>query len=175
MDFLLRGLGEAFDLVVSGDHLVFDAAARSLWVSSLAVLLAGLLGIPVGLALARGRFPGRSLLVVLARAGMSLPTVLIGLLGWGLLSHRGPLGGFDLLYSPGAIVAGELVLALPIVVTWTQGAIRKLDPLVFETVRTLGLGVAARGRAATSRRRASRSRSPCSPPSRAASPSSASR
>ncbi len=140
MELFAEGIREAAGLIVSGDALVWDAAWRSLWISVLAVLLAGLVGVACGLGLALVRFPGRALLIALARAGMNAPTVLIGLLGYGLLSRRGPLGGLELLYTPWAIVLGEFVLALPIIVTWTQGSIRKLDPRVFETAITLGLG-----------------------------------
>ncbi|MCB9832044.1 MAG: ABC transporter permease [Planctomycetes bacterium] len=139
MTLFVEGFREALRLIAGGDPLVLDAAWRSLWISALAVLAAGALGTLGGLGLALLRFPGRGLLIALARAGMNAPTVLIGLLGYGLLSRRGPLGSLELLYSPWAVVMGEFVLALPIVLTWTQGSIRKLDHRVFETAITLGL------------------------------------
>jgi tungstate transport system permease protein len=71
---------------------------------------------------------------------MSLPTVLIGLLCYAMFSRRGPLGRFDLLYTQTVIVIGEFCLALPIIVTWTHGAIRGLDPRARETAITLGAG-----------------------------------
>ncbi|MCA9320019.1 MAG: ABC transporter permease, partial [Planctomycetes bacterium] len=146
MDFLGKGLGQAIDLLLSGDPLVYDAAGKSLAVSAAAVALAALFGIPLGAVLARVAFPGRTLVVALARAGMSIPTVLIGLLGWGILSRRGPLGAWELLYTPTAIVAGEFFLSLPIIMTWTHEAIRKLDHRVFETATTLGLPFTSRWR-----------------------------
>lgn len=146
MDFVGDGLRRAVDMLVAGDARVWDAALRSLWISLASVAAAGAFGVVAGAALARCAFPGRALVVALARTGMTVPTVLIGLVGWGLLSRRGPLGGFELLYTPSAIVAGEFCLALPIVVTWTEGALRKLDPRVFETARTLHLPFLARWR-----------------------------
>ena len=74
------------------------------------------------------------------RAGMSIPTVLIGLLCYAMFSRRGPLGGIDLLYTPWAIIVGEFCLALPIIVTWTQSSLSALDPRVAETAITLGAG-----------------------------------
>ncbi len=138
MELLLNGLTEAIRLLVACDPLVIDAAWRSLWISVVAVGIAGVLGVVVGSLLARKRFVGRSLLVVLFRAGMGVPTVLIGLLCYAMLSRRGPLGGLDLLYTQWGIVLGEFCLALPIIVTWTHGAIRGLDPRVPETALTLG-------------------------------------
>ena len=75
---------------------------------------------------------------------MSVPTVLIGLLCYGLLSRRGTLGELELLYTPTAIILGEFFLALPIVATLTHGAIARLDPVAFETARTLGAGTLQR-------------------------------
>ena len=77
-------------------------------------------------------------MVVLFRIGMSVPTVLIGLLCYAILSRRGPFGQYELLYTTWAIVIGEFFLALPIVTTWTHGAIVRLDPRVSETAYTLG-------------------------------------
>ncbi|REJ98816.1 MAG: ABC transporter permease subunit, partial [Planctomycetota bacterium] len=85
-------------------------------------------------------FFGRGLLVIGFRAGMGIPTVLIGLVCFAMFSRRGPLGALELLYTPWGIVVGEFLLALPIVVTWTHGALAALDPRVAETACTLGAG-----------------------------------
>jgi len=135
-----EGILEALQLLLRRDASVIDAATRSLWISIVAVIAATVVGISAGLLLARKRFPGRSLLVLLLRVGMSVPTVLIGLLCYGLLSRRGTLGELELLYTPTAIILGEFFLALPIVATLTHGAITRLDPRAFETARTLGAG-----------------------------------
>jgi tungstate transport system permease protein len=139
-----EGIQEALQLLLRLDDSVIDAATRSLWVSGVAVVTASVVGISIGLCLARRRFPGRSILVVLFRVGMSVPTVLIGLLCYGLLSRRGALGEFELLYTSTAIILGEFFLALPIVVTLTHGAITRLDRRIFETARTLGAGTVQR-------------------------------
>jgi len=78
--------------------------------------------------------------VLLFRGGMALPTVLIGLVCCAMFSRRGPLGPLDLLYSPWGVVAGEFILALPIIVTLVHGAVSNLDLRVSETARTLGAG-----------------------------------
>jgi tungstate transport system permease protein len=153
MQLLWEGLSGAVELLLTGDRLVIDAAWRSFWISMVAVILAAAVGIPIGSLLAHARFFGRSLVVVLFRAGMAVPTVLIGLVGYALFSRRGVLGGLDLLYTPWAIVLGELCLAVPIVVTWTQGAVSGLDPRVAETARTLGAGSLRRWRTCLSEAR----------------------
>ena len=143
-----EGIQEALHLLLNCDESVFDAAARSIQVSVTAVVAASVVGIATGLFLARKTFPGRSVVVVLLRLGMSVPTVLIGLLCYGMLSRHGPFGTIDLgpigtyqpLYTTTAIVIGEFFLALPIVATWTHGAISRLDSRIPETARTLGAG-----------------------------------
>ncbi|MBT5018373.1 MAG: ABC transporter permease [Planctomicrobium sp.] len=138
MELIWDGLREAFRLLVLLDELVFDAALRSVWISILAVGLSAIVGLPIGIWLARTSIVARNLIVFLFRAGMALPTVFIGIVCYALISRRGPLGPFDLLYTPWAIVCGECMLALPLIVSHTHGAIRSLDPRVAETARTLG-------------------------------------
>jgi len=146
MELLWDGIRDAIGLLIDGDRLVLAAAWRSLWITILAVVFAALIGVPLGSLLAQQRFFGRTAIVLLFRAGMSLPTVLIGLLGYAVLSRRGPLGPLELLYTPWGIVIGEFCLALPIVVSWTHAAVRALDPRVAETAVTLGAGPLRRQR-----------------------------
>ncbi len=145
MELLWEGVVEAARLLASFDPLVIDATWRSIWVSTAAVLAASFLGLPLGTLLARRAFPGRDLVVLAARVGMAMPTVFIGVLGYALLSRRGPLGAAELLFTPWGIVLGELFLALPITASITHGAIRALDVRVAQTARTLGAGVLRRG------------------------------
>lgn len=138
MQLIRDGIVEAFWLLLKLDPLVMGAAFRSIWISLFAVLLAAIAGITIGSLLAREKFYGRNVLVILFRAGMSVPTVLIGLVCLAMFSRRGPLGSMELLYTPWAIVLGEFFLALPIIVSWTHRAISSLDPRIPETAMTLG-------------------------------------
>ena len=140
MDLIWNGFREAFRLLVHLDPLVIDAAARSTWISLLAVGLATLVGLPIGTGLARISFPARDYVVLLFRGGMAFPTVFIGIVCYALFSRRGPLGSLELLYTPWAIICGEFLLAVPIVVSITHGAIKALSTRVGETAWTLGAG-----------------------------------
>ncbi len=140
MDFLVDGLDEAARLIASGDEQVLDATGRTLSISLSAVFLAVLLGLPIAAGLARRRFFGHRLLLTGFRSLLGVPTVFLGLICFGMFSRRGPLGPLDLLYTPTAIVFGETLLALPIIVALTHGALTALDPRVSETSRTLGAG-----------------------------------
>lgn len=145
MKLLLDGLREAFDLLIALDPSVMAAAWRSLWISTAAVALAAVLGLSSGTALARISFAGKRVLITLVRGAMAVPTVFIGVVCYAVFSRRGPLGPMELLYSPWGIVIGEFLLAFPIVVAITHGAVQSLDPRVWETVRTLGAGPIRRG------------------------------
>ncbi|MDF1663139.1 MAG: ABC transporter permease [Planctomycetota bacterium] len=140
MDLIVAGLKEAFHLIFSGDPLVFQAMFRTLWVSSFAVLSASLIAMPLGAVLARAQFFGKTALIVFIRGGIALPTVFVGIFVFALFSRRGPLGSLEILYTPWVIMVGEFLLAFPIILTLTHGAVKALDPRVDETARTLGAG-----------------------------------
>ena len=140
MDFLWEGLREAVRLVASGDAHVFHAVWVSLLCTLLSVSLASLVAIPYGAWLGLYRPRGARPQVFLLRVGMALPTVILGLLVYALLSRRGLLGGLDLLYTKAAIIAGEILLAFPLLATLAHGATAALDREVVETPLTLGAG-----------------------------------
>jgi tungstate transport system permease protein len=124
---------------MEGGDEVLSAAWLSTWVSAAAVALAAVPAIP--LAAAIGLAPGRirTPLAVAARVGMAFPTVLIGLLVYGLLTRRGALGSWNLLFTPQAIVIGEVLLAFPLIVAVVETAIASLDPRFRETAAALRL------------------------------------
>lgn len=96
--------------------------ALSLAVSVSATALATLFGTPLGAALAVYGFPGRQFLVVTFNALLGLPPVVVGLALYLLLSHSGPLGALGILFTPGAMVLAQTILALPIVVALVHSA-----------------------------------------------------
>ena len=140
MDMMLDGLAEAVQLLGGSDPAIWNAAWRSLWISTVAVLAAAVVGLPVGTVLARTSFPLRDFAVLCFRVGMAFPTVFIGVLCYSFFSRRGVLAPLELLYTPWAIVCGEFMLALPIIVSLTHGAVGALDRRVGETAWLLGAG-----------------------------------
>lgn len=117
---------------------VWSILVVSLKVSLIATLLASATSLPLALTLAFKEFPGRQLVILGVHSLMALPTVVVGLLLYGVLSRSGPLGFLGLLYTPTAMIAGQFVLALPIVTALTHAAIRGVDPRVVRTAKTLG-------------------------------------
>ena len=140
MEFFLDGFAEAWSLVLRGDSEVLHAVWVTVLCTTTAVTLAAVVAFPYGAWLGVHRRDGRGLQVFLMRVGMFTPTVVVGLLVYGLVSRQGLLGGLDLLYTKGAIILGELLLAFPLIVTLTHGAASALDRRVPETARTLGAG-----------------------------------
>lgn len=138
MGELAAGLGEAFRLLLSGDAEVFAIAARTLLISLAATLLALLLGCPAGLALARGRFRGRTLLLSFVHAGMGMPPVVVGLVLWLLITRSGPLGELGLVYTPAAMILAQFLIATPLVVGFTAASVQSLPPLLPDLLATLG-------------------------------------
>ncbi len=140
MSFLWEGIKEAARLVATGDAATLHAVWVSLLCTAVSITLAAVIAVPYGAWLGLYRPRGRRTQVFFLRVGMSVPTVVIGLLVFGLLSRRGLLGSFDLLYTQIAIIAGEFLLAFPLLGTLAHGATAELDPEVVETPLTLGAG-----------------------------------
>jgi tungstate transport system permease protein len=140
VDFFLEGCLEAFRLVFRGDPAMFHAVWVTVLCTTTAVTMAAVVAFPYGAWLGVHRRDGRGLQVFLMRVGMFTPTVVVGLLVYGLLSRQGILGGLGLLYTKGAIIAGEFLLAFPLIVALTHGSTSALDRRVPETARTLGAG-----------------------------------
>ncbi|MFH1532429.1 MAG: ABC transporter permease [Pseudomonadota bacterium] len=138
LEFLVDAVGEALQKIFSGAPEVVSAVSVSLQVSGAAIVICAILGIPAGLFLATTQFPGRRLLITLIHTLMALPTVVVGLFVYAFLTRRSVLGPLDLLFTRKAMIIGEVVLALPIVIALSHSAIASLDRSVRDTARSLG-------------------------------------
>jgi len=140
MDFLAEGLRRALALLLSGDPEVFGIALLTLKVAVVATIVACGIGLPLGYLLATRRFWGRRAALTAVNTALAFPTVVVGLLVFGLLSRRGPLGGLGWLYTWQAIVIGDVLLAFPIAAALSAAAVQGVDPRVRRTALTLGAG-----------------------------------
>ena len=129
----------AMVLILSGDRDLWEIVLLSLRVSVIAVLIAALLGMPLGAALAVGRFPGRRGVIILVNALMGLPPVVVGLLVYLCLSRSGPLGVLQLLYTPSAMIIAQVVLVTPIITALTRQTVETLNAEYAEQLRSLGV------------------------------------
>jgi tungstate transport system permease protein len=129
----------AFDLIFGLNPQFLQIVGLSLRITLTAVLLAGLIGVPLGAWLALSRFPGRSVVIVLVNGMMGLPPVVAGLMVFLLLSRSGPLGGLGLLFTPAAMIIAQTLLVLPIVIALSRGTIEELWGEYREHLTSLGL------------------------------------
>jgi len=126
---------------MSGQYAeVFQIAALTLRIALVATFLACAIGVPLGVWLGISVFAGRRVALVLLNTALALPTVVVGLAIYLLISRHGPLGQFDLLFTWRAIVVAELVLALPIATALSAAGVQAVDPRVRRTALTLGAG-----------------------------------
>src|SRR5437879_8724982 len=126
MDLVESGFRQAIALIVGADREIWEILFLSLQVSGSATLISLALGIPAGAALALARFPGRGMVVSAVNTGMGLPPVVVGLFVTLLLWRSGPLGGWEILYTPAAIVIAQAVIASPIVTGITLAAVQQV-------------------------------------------------
>lgn len=140
MDFYSESLKTALELITSRDPDVVSAVTVSVVVSLWSTLFASLAGVPAGVAIAVSEFPGKRAAVTLLNTLMALPTVVVGLFVYSIISRQGPLGGFGILFTPSAMVIGQTLLAIPIVANLTMSAIKGADPRIVPTALTLGAG-----------------------------------
>ncbi|WP_292365699.1 MULTISPECIES: ABC transporter permease [unclassified Methanoculleus] len=135
---IIEGFVEAIRLIVTLDPDVMAIAARSVIISLTATVLATLFAVPLGAAIYFGTFRGRKGLINLIQTLYALPTVVVGLLIFLLISRVGPFGSLRLLFTPTAMVIAQTVLILPIMTGLTISALSGVDPVLRDTLRSLG-------------------------------------
>ncbi|MGA1864261.1 MAG: ABC transporter permease [bacterium] len=140
MPFLWNAIKTSIRLILSLDSEVYGIVLRSLKFSLIATLLAVVTGVPIGFVVGSKRFRGRSFLITLLNTAMALPTVVVGLIGYSFLSRSAPFGFLNLMFSPKAVILGEFVLSLPIIINLTVSAVQSVDHRAVLTARTLGAG-----------------------------------
>ena len=135
-----EALQQALLLIVTLDGEILRTVWTSLYTSVTAILVAAVGGVPIGAAIGLLRFPGRRGVLTFLNTLLALPTVVVGLLLFGLFSRQGPLGPMGLLFTPWAMIAGQIVLSMPIVASYTVAAVAGADPRILPTAQTLGAG-----------------------------------
>ena len=127
LDFILEGILSAFGLLLSGDAETFSAIKATLYTSSISILFAIIIGFPIGFILGFYEFRARRTLRLLSDVALAMPTVAIGLILYAFISRNGPLGELGLLFTLKAVMLGQFVLALPIIVSLSASVIENMD------------------------------------------------
>lgn len=129
---------QAIELVFAFDREIQSIVWTSLYTSCTAIVLSALLAVPAGVLLGLAQFRGRRVLVTLLNTLMALPTVVVGLVLFGLFSRQGPVGSLGLLFTPLAMIVGQMVLAIPIIANYVLAAVKGSDKRIINTALTLG-------------------------------------
>jgi tungstate transport system permease protein len=124
---------------ILADGRMWQIVRLSVEVSVAAVVMAAALGLPLGAAIAVGRFPGRHALIVVLNALMGLPPVVVGLVVYLLLSRAGPLGALGMLFTPAAMIVAQTILILPIIAALSRQAVEDAWREYAEQLRSLGV------------------------------------
>ena len=138
MDLILEGIKKAFWLLITFDPEVFSITLLSLQISGSATLISLFFGISIGTTVALTRFRGRRIAVSLINTGMGLPPVVVGLFVTIFLWRNGPLGFFEMLYTPTAMIIAQTVIATPIVMGITLAAMQQLPTKLRLQILALG-------------------------------------
>jgi tungstate transport system permease protein len=137
-NIILDGFIKAFQLLISLDPTLYSIVLRSLYVSGLATAMATLWSLPIAAILGLKNFPGKRFIRASFNAFLGMPTVVLGLVLFLLLSRSGPLGMFGLLFTPLAISIGQAILITPIIVSFITSAIESIDVELRDLAKTLG-------------------------------------
>lgn len=140
MSTVAESLSLAARLAWEGDVQLWRVVGLSLRVSLAACALGGLFGLALGAWLAVARFPGRRVAIWLLNTSLAMPSVVVGLLVYLLLSRAGPLGAWGLLFTPGAMVLAQAILVLPLVAALTRRLAQDALAAGGEQLRSLGAG-----------------------------------
>ena len=138
MNELWDGFTKAIELLVTLDPEVMQIAGRSLQFAATSSVLASLICLPLGSLIHFYQFPGKRILVSIIQTFYSFPTVGVGLFVFVFISSSGPLGNLELLFTPTAIVIGQMILILPILLGLTITALSGVNPSIKDTALSLG-------------------------------------
>ncbi|MBE7190707.1 ABC transporter permease [Jatrophihabitans endophyticus] len=133
--YLRGGFSQAWHLIVSHDPVLWSAIDNTIEVALVSTAIATVVGVPLGVLLGLGRFRGRGFFLAVANAGLGLPPVLVGIVGSLLLFPAGPLGSLRLIFTLRAVIAGQTVLAFPVVVALTASAVSNVTPGLLDQAR----------------------------------------
>ncbi|MDQ7091224.1 MAG: ABC transporter permease [Methylococcales bacterium] len=138
MNYFSEAFFAACQLIIQFDPAIYQIVFTSLKISFIATFFASLIGIFLGINLAIHHFTGKQFVQHLLNTAMAMPTVMIGLIFYGLFSRRGLLGDWQLLYTDTAVIIGEAFLITPIIINLTFIAVHASDPRLLETLKMLG-------------------------------------
>ncbi|MEW6680465.1 MAG: ABC transporter permease [bacterium] len=134
----LDSIVSSINLILKGDRELFGIVFLSIKLSFIATTISTILSLPISLMITQYEFIGKKIIITIINTLMALPTVVVGLLVYSLLSRNGPLGCLSLLYTPYAMVIGQVILISPIITGLLISSISLLDIRVKKEAIALG-------------------------------------
>lgn len=138
MNLFTDGFHQAIDLLMSGNTSVYSAISTTVTVSSWSLMISLIIGLPLGFLLGYYQFRGKAIVRTIVDTFLAFPTVVIGLIAYTMFSQAGPLGGFNLLFTQKAIIIGQIVLGLPIIIALTATQVESVDKRLYMSLKGLG-------------------------------------
>ncbi len=138
MEFLLQSFWESIQMIVRLDRDLLSALATTLIVSTTSTTIASMIALPLGFLIARYEFPGKPVVQNLLRTALALPTVVVGLLVYAFVARNAPLGEMRLLFTPAAIIIGQVLLIVPLITALVHAAMEENVKVVYEESLLLG-------------------------------------
>ncbi|MCP4896402.1 MAG: ABC transporter permease subunit [bacterium] len=138
MELLLQSLWEAIQLIYRFDRELLSALVTTLRVSLTSTAIAGLISLPLGFFIARFNFTGKRGVLVLLRTALALPTVVVGLFVYAFIARNAPLGEMGLLFTPVAIIIGQVLLIVPLITALVHSSIQENVLVIYEEALILG-------------------------------------
>lgn len=142
MDYILEGFKQALYLLFNADESIVSAIKTTMLSSSISIILALIVGFPLGFVLGFFNFKLKHFLKLIVDTSLSFPTVAVGLILYALISARGPLGEFALLFTIKALILGQFILALPIIIALFSNLIENMDKKHFLLIKSFHLSPA---------------------------------
>jgi tungstate transport system permease protein len=138
MDEIVNGITQAVNLILTFNPEVMHIAALSVYISLAATLLAACISIPLGGLIHFREFAGKRILKMIIQTLYSVPTVVVGLLLYLMLSRSGPFGFLGLLFTPEGMIVGQMLLIIPITTGLVISALGGVDRNISDTLVSLG-------------------------------------
>jgi tungstate transport system permease protein len=138
MEDILSAINTAISLILTWNPDVIEISARTIEITFTSVVISTIIALPLGTVINFSSFRGKKTLISLIQTLYSLPTVIVGLVCYMLLSRTGPLGFLGFLFTPNGMIFGQTILVIPIMTGMTIAALQGINPIISDTIRSLG-------------------------------------
>ena len=138
MDYYTDAIFRALQLIISLDSEVIQVVTTSLKISISSTFIASIISMPLAVLIARNKFKTKKFINIILNTMLSLPTVVVGIFVYSLISRRGVLGELDLLFTPVGIIMGQVILIIPLITALIRNVIFSMDEKLYKTATSMG-------------------------------------